>query len=193
MANSTKLYSISLSLFTRAWVPPRHKGKKPSTKPPRHGRGLLDATDDEIVRRMAVEGTAAAVSVVRAVTVDPSGAGNYTTVGAAVAAAPTNLAATSGYFVIYVAAGVYEENVVVPKNKKYVMMIGDGIGQTVITGNRSVVDGWTTFNSATFGEFSVFFCWLRLKVWLCYFPLVEVYIYKSSNLAKKSKLDKSKQ
>jgi pectinesterase len=55
-----------------------------------------------------------------------------------------------------VAAGVYEENVVVPKNKKYVMMVGDGIGQTVITGNRSVVDGWTTFNSATFGEFSVF-------------------------------------
>ncbi|KAM0829064.1 hypothetical protein ACQ4PT_067113 [Festuca glaucescens] len=150
MANSTKLYSISLSLFTRAWVPPRHKGKKPSTKPPRHGRGLFDATDDEMVRRMAIEGTAAAVSVVSAVTVDQSGAGNYTTVGAAVAAAPSNLGATSGYFVIYVAAGVYEENVVVPKNKKYVMMVGDGIGQTVITGNRSVIDGWTTFNSATF-------------------------------------------
>ncbi|KAF3494175.1 hypothetical protein DY000_02051766 [Brassica cretica] len=30
------------------------------------------------------------------------------------------------------------------------MMIGDGINQTVVTGNRSVVDGWTTFNSATF-------------------------------------------
>jgi pectinesterase len=158
IANSTKLYSISLSLFTRAWVPPKHKAKKPraSTKPPRHGRGLFDATDDEMVRRMAIEGTAAGVSVVSAVTVDQSGAGNYTTVGEAVAAAPSNLGASSGYFVIYVAAGVYEENVVVPKNKKYVMMVGDGIGQTVITGNRSVVDGWTTFNSATFGEFSVF-------------------------------------
>ncbi|CAM0873082.1 unnamed protein product [Alopecurus aequalis] len=152
MANSTKLYSISLSLFTRAWVPPKHKAKKPraSTKPPGHGRVMFDATDDEMVRRMAIEGTQAAVSVVSSVTVDQSGAGNYTTVGAAVAAAPTNLGASSGYFVIYVAAGVYEENVVVPKNKKYVMMIGDGIGQTVITGNRSVVDGWTTFNSATF-------------------------------------------
>ena len=31
------------------------------------------------------------------------------------------------------------------------MMVGDGIGQTVVTGNRSVVDGWTTFQSATFG------------------------------------------
>ena len=32
------------------------------------------------------------------------------------------------------------------------MLLGDGINRTVITGNRSVVDGWTTFNSATFGE-----------------------------------------
>ncbi|KAL5226301.1 hypothetical protein ABZP36_014566 [Zizania latifolia] len=151
ITNSTKLYSVSLSLFTRAWVPPRAKNSKvPSTKPPRHGRGLFDATDDEMVRRMALDGAAAAVSTVGTVTVDQSGAGNFTTVGAAVAAAPTNLDGTRGYFVIHVAAGVYEENVVVPKKTKYVMMIGDGIGQTVITGNRSVIDGWTTFNSATF-------------------------------------------
>ncbi|KAF8661781.1 hypothetical protein HU200_056735 [Digitaria exilis] len=158
MVNSTKLYSVSLSLFTRAWVPKAKGGKSgggKKSKPPRHGhgRGLFDATDDEMVRRMALEGAAAAVAVVGEVTVDQSGAGNYTTVGDAVAAAPTNLGGSSGYFVIRVAAGVYEENVVVPKNKKYVMMIGDGIGQSVITGNRSVVDGWTTFNSATFGEF----------------------------------------
>ncbi|TKW12185.2 hypothetical protein SEVIR_5G021200v4 [Setaria viridis] len=150
MVNSTKLYSVSLSLFTRAWVPAGKKSK--GSKPPRHGhgRGLFDATDDEMVRRMALDGAAAAVPVVGEVTVDQGGAGNFTTVGAAVAAAPSNLGGSSGYFVIRVAAGVYEENVVVPKNKKYVMMIGDGIGQSVITGNRSVVDGWTTFNSATF-------------------------------------------
>lgn len=147
MVNSTKLYSVSLSLFTRAWVrsskankPPRHGG---------HGRVLFDATDDEMVRRMALEGVAAAVSVVGEVTVDQSGAGNYTTISAAVAAAPSNLGGSSGYFVVRVPAGVYQENVVVPKNKKYVMMVGDGIGQSVVTGNRSVVDGWTTFNSAT--------------------------------------------
>ncbi|CAL4950206.1 unnamed protein product [Urochloa decumbens] len=153
MANSTKLYSVSLSLFTRAWVPKNKKSKGSSKPPPRHGghgRGLFDATDDEMVRRMALEGAAAAVPVVDEVMVDQSGAGNFTTVGAAVAAAPSNLGGSSGYFVIRVAAGVYEENVVVPKNKKYVMMVGDGIGQSVITGNRSVVDGWTTFNSATF-------------------------------------------
>ncbi|OEL16591.1 putative pectinesterase/pectinesterase inhibitor 41 [Dichanthelium oligosanthes] len=154
MVNSTKLYSVSLSLFTRAWVKSSGKKSKGSsaTKPPHHGhgRGLFDATDDEMVRRMALEGAAAAVPVVGEVTVDQSGGGNYTTIGAAVAAAPSNLGGSSGYFVINVPAGVYEENVVVPKNKKYVMMIGDGIGQTVVTGNRSVIDGWTTFNSATF-------------------------------------------
>lgn len=162
MVNSTKLYSVSLSLFTRAWVPPSKAGgnRKPKgpKRPPHHGhgrRGLFDATDDEMVRRMALEGAAAAVTVVGSVTVDPSGAGNYTTIGDAVDAAPNKLDGSNGYFVIHVVAGVYEENVVVPKNKRYVMMIGDGIGQTVVTGNRSVVDGWTTFNSATFGEFPI--------------------------------------
>nr|BAK01319.1 predicted protein [Hordeum vulgare subsp. vulgare] len=102
-----------------------------------------------MVRRMAIEGPQGTVVVNRAVTVDQGGSGNYTTVGEAVAAAPMNLNGSAGYYVIYVLAGVYEENVEVPKKMKYVMMIGDGIGQTVITGNRSVVDGWTTFHSAT--------------------------------------------
>jgi pectinesterase len=32
------------------------------------------------------------------------------------------------------------------------MLLGDGINRTVITGNHSVIDGWTTFNSSTFGK-----------------------------------------
>ncbi|KAL5202889.1 hypothetical protein ABZP36_013841 [Zizania latifolia] len=163
IANGTKLYSLSLSLFTRAWVPTAKPPKHGGSKNPHHGhgsgkkppaaanrRGLFDAADDEMARRMAIEGPERTVAVNGVVTVDQSGAGNYTTVGDAVAAAPTNLNGSTGYHVIYVPAGVYEENVVVPKHKKYIMMVGDGIGQTVITGNRSVVDGWTTFNSATF-------------------------------------------
>ncbi|KAL6630940.1 hypothetical protein ACP70R_028280 [Stipagrostis hirtigluma subsp. patula] len=159
-ANGTKLYSLSLSLFARAWVPtakaPRSHKKEPhhghggKKRPPAARRGLFDVTDDEMVRRMVIEGPEQTVAVNSVVTVDQSGGGNYTTVGDAVAAAPTNLDGSGGYHVIYVLAGVYEENVVVPKHSKYIMMIGDGIGQTVITGNRSVVDGWTTFNSATF-------------------------------------------
>ncbi|XP_037468346.1 probable pectinesterase/pectinesterase inhibitor 41 [Triticum dicoccoides] len=159
ISNGTKLYSLSLSLFTRAWVPtakapkgakkPHHGHKKPPAAPAHARRGLFDANDVEMVRRMAIEGPQGTVAVNRAVTVDQGGSGNYTTVGNAVAAAPTNLNGSAGYYVIYVLAGVYEENVEVPKKMKYVMMIGDGIGQTVITGNRSVVDGWTTFHSAT--------------------------------------------
>jgi pectinesterase len=180
IANGTKLYSLSLSLFTRAWVPtakapkkpPHHHGhKKPPAAAAAHARrGLFDATDEEMVRRMAIEGPQGTVAVNRAVTVDQGGFGNYTTVGDALAAAPTNLNGSSGYYVIYVLGGVYEENVVVSKKMKYIMMIGDGIGQTVITGNRSVVDGWTTFNSATAGTFtmhirhsSFFFLALRYK------------------------------
>lgn len=178
IANGTKLYSLSLSLFTRAWVPtakPAHSHKGGSNDP-HHGhghghgdknkkhpaasaarRGLFDVTDDEMVRRMAIEGPEATVEVNTVVTVDQSGAGNFTTIGDAVAAAPRNLNGSTGYYVVYVLAGVYEENVVVPKHSKYIMLVGDGIGQTVVTGNRSVVDGWTTFQSATFGDILFFF------------------------------------
>ncbi|GFY89008.1 plant invertase/pectin methylesterase inhibitor superfamily [Actinidia rufa] len=76
--------------------------------------------------------------------------GIFATIGDAVAAAPNNTAAGGGYYLIYVVAGVYEEYVSIAKNKHYLMVVGDGINRTIITGNRSVVDGWTTFNSATF-------------------------------------------
>ncbi|CAA6675051.1 unnamed protein product [Spirodela intermedia] len=81
-----------------------------------------------------------------------SSSSNQILVRDAVMSAPNNTDATSGYHLIYIVAGVYQEYVEVPKNKKYLMMIGDGINRTIITGNRSVVDGWTTFNSATFGN-----------------------------------------
>jgi pectin methylesterase-like acyl-CoA thioesterase len=58
---------------------------------------------------------------------------------------------------IFIKEGVYEEYVSIPQNKAYLMMIGDGINQTVITGNHSVGDGWTTFNSPTFGKKTFFF------------------------------------
>ncbi|KAJ6407353.1 hypothetical protein OIU84_010792 [Salix udensis] len=37
------------------------------------------------------------------------------------------------------------------KKKKWnLMMVGEGMGATIITGNRNFIDGWTTFRSATF-------------------------------------------
>lgn len=98
------------------------------------------------------------ISVRDIVVVSQDGSGNFTTINEAIAAAPNNSAPTDGYFLIFVDAGVYEEYVTIAKNKRYLMMIGDGINQTVVTGNRNVVDGWTTFNSATFGK-----CFQNLK------------------------------
>ncbi|KAJ0976295.1 hypothetical protein J5N97_018260 [Dioscorea zingiberensis] len=74
------------------------------------------------------------------------GSGNFTTVSDAVDAAPNK---TQTRFIIYIKAGAYFENVEVPKSKTNLMFIGDGIGKTVIKASRNVVDGWTTFRSAT--------------------------------------------
>ncbi|XP_072981022.1 pectinesterase/pectinesterase inhibitor PPE8B-like [Typha angustifolia] len=74
------------------------------------------------------------------------GSGNYTTVEAAVEAAP---AESGKRHVIYVKKGVYKENVEIKKKKWNIMLVGDGMGQTIISGSRSFVDGWTTFRSAT--------------------------------------------
>ena len=84
--------------------------------------------------------------------VNPDGSGDFTTVNDAVAAAPEKTDISDGYFVIYIAAGVYNEYVSVDSNKHYLMMIGEGIGRTVITGDHNYVDGWSTFDSATFGK-----------------------------------------
>ncbi|XP_018817989.1 pectinesterase-like [Juglans regia] len=74
------------------------------------------------------------------------GTGNFTTIGEAVAAAPNS---STTRFVIYIKAGAYFENVEVERNKTNLMFIGDGIGKTIVKASRNVVDGWTTFRSAT--------------------------------------------
>ena len=86
------------------------------------------------------------------VVVSSTGADNFTSIGDAIAFAPNNSMPRDGYFVIYVRGGYYEEYVVIPKYKTNIMLVGDGINRTVITGNHSVVDGWTTYNSSTFSK-----------------------------------------
>lgn len=75
------------------------------------------------------------------------GSGNYKTVSEAVAAAGKR--SGTGRFVIQVKAGVYNENVEIGSKVKNIMLVGDGIGKTVITGSKSVGGGATTFRSAT--------------------------------------------
>ncbi|XP_047960257.1 pectinesterase-like [Salvia hispanica] len=85
-------------------------------------------------------------SVTPNVVVAADGSGDYKTVAAAVAAAPEK---SSKRYVIRIKAGVYRENVEVPKKKTNIMFVGDGRTTTIITASKNVVDGSTTFNSAT--------------------------------------------
>jgi pectinesterase len=82
------------------------------------------------------------------VVVAADGSGNYKTVSAAVAAAPKY---SSKRYIIRIKAGVYRENVEVPKEKSNIMFLGDGRKTTIITGSRNVVGGSTTYHSATVG------------------------------------------
>ncbi|XP_048441494.1 probable pectinesterase/pectinesterase inhibitor 7 [Pyrus x bretschneideri] len=162
LKNDTKFYSVSLALFTKGWVP--KKKKQAAWRPTRTQRGFKNgrlplkmssktrAIYESVSKRKMLQTETAddEVLVSEIVTVSRDGTGNFSTINDAIAAAPNNSAPTDGYFLIYVTAGVYEEYVSVAKNKRHLMMVGDGINQTIITGNRSVVDGWTTFNSATF-------------------------------------------
>ncbi|KAK4853701.1 hypothetical protein QYF36_013224 [Acer negundo] len=95
-----------------------------------------------------------ATTVTPDVTVAADGSGDYLTVEAAVAAAPTG---SSKRYIIKIKAGVYKENVEVTKKKINIMFVGDGRVNTIITGSRNVVDGSTTFSSATVGTVDFIF------------------------------------
>lgn len=163
LSDDSKLHSITLALCTEGWVPKQRDGESRRTRSHRvslkgrlpmkmsdraravydwarnhhpRGRKLLQVGDEEVVIKDIV-------------IVSKDGRWNYTFINDAIAAAPNKSTSSSGYFLIYVTAGVYEEYVNIGSNKKYLFLLGDGINQTIITGNHSVGDGWTTFNSAT--------------------------------------------
>ncbi|XP_058079697.1 probable pectinesterase/pectinesterase inhibitor 47 [Magnolia sinica] len=146
-SNATELYSVSLGLVNHELGSRKRKGR--SLEENRSG-GFSPFADSGRERRNLIEGVGNKILVRDSVMVAKDGSGNFTSIGDAVAFAPNNTIAEQGYFVIFVGEGVYEEYVLVAKNKKNLMLIGDGINKTVITGNRSVNDNWTTYNSATF-------------------------------------------
>ncbi|KAL1802265.1 hypothetical protein ACET3Z_030912 [Daucus carota] len=147
LSNGSKLCSVSLAIFKHGWVNTTRRGRGRGRGRGRENPGEVVPEDDGKLR-LYPGGTV--VNVTQKVVVDPSGNGNFTTINEAVAAAPNNTDGINGYFLIKVVAGVYEEYVNIPVNKKYLMMIGAGINQTIITGNRSISDGLSTFNTGTF-------------------------------------------
>ncbi|KAL8139445.1 hypothetical protein V2J09_005466 [Rumex salicifolius] len=78
---------------------------------------------------------------------------DYATVQQAVEAAPDNLEGGKRH-VIYIKEGVYKETVTVAYEKKNLVVIGDGVGKSVITGSLNTgLLGIPTYNTATFGVF----------------------------------------
>ncbi|XP_063948743.1 probable pectinesterase/pectinesterase inhibitor 51 [Daucus carota subsp. sativus] len=82
------------------------------------------------------------------VTVCKGGTCDFEMIQNAVDAGPTN----GNRHVIAIKAGVYDETVRVPLQKKNVVFMGDGMGKTIITGAKNVqTPGVSTYNSATVG------------------------------------------
>ncbi|KAL2458832.1 Pectinesterase 2 [Forsythia ovata] len=80
------------------------------------------------------------------VIVNANGTGNYTTIGEAIAVAPNM---NMNRFVIRIKSGIYKENVLIPREKINIMLVGDGMNSTIIMGWRNFADGFSTFASAT--------------------------------------------
>ncbi|MED6121648.1 hypothetical protein PIB30_032189 [Stylosanthes scabra] len=160
LSNDTRLHSMSLCLFKRGWAPDKkikhswkHNGRS-QYKMPKRLRDMYDSSrgnhghhGNHHWRKLLQTDT---VNVRDMLVVSKDGSGNFTTINEAIAASPNNSAASDGYFIVFIKEGVYEEYVSIAKNKKHLMLVGDGINHTIITGDHNVVDGFTTFNSATF-------------------------------------------
>ncbi|KAG6677714.1 probable pectinesterase/pectinesterase inhibitor 47 [Carya illinoinensis] len=135
----TKEHPVRERLESLIKVLRKNSGKKSEENCPKRSERILDELRED--NGILVNDT---------VTVGLDGTDNFTSITEAIASAPNNTMPEDGYFVIYARQGCYQEYVVVPQYKKNIMLLGDGLNRTVITGNHSVIDGWTTFNSSTF-------------------------------------------
>ncbi|KAJ1400987.1 Pectinesterase, catalytic [Sesbania bispinosa] len=145
LKNSTEFTSNSLAIIT--WI-----NKATSTLNLRRLLSLpyqneapewLHSKDRKLLRTQDLKWKADIV-------VAKDGSGKYKTISAALKHVPNK---SNKRTVIYVKKGIYYENVRVEKTKWNVVMIGDGMTATLVSGRRNFVDGTPTFSSATFAVF----------------------------------------
>ncbi|KAL6623249.1 hypothetical protein ACP70R_033128 [Stipagrostis hirtigluma subsp. patula] len=81
------------------------------------------------------------------------GSGTHRSIGEAIADVTAATGRHAGRAVvrkvIHVKAGRYVETVTISKDQTHMMLVGDGMGKTIIVGSKSVADGYTIFSSAT--------------------------------------------
>lgn len=121
-------------------------------KPPFHNRRLMaDAEDGDFPAWLSAADRRLLQAPPRALQVNAwvaqDGSGNYTTITDAISACPDK---SITRFVIRVKAGIYHEKIEIKKKKANLVLIGDGMDSTIISGNKSVYDRVTTYRSATF-------------------------------------------
>ncbi|KAK2990203.1 hypothetical protein RJ640_014655, partial [Escallonia rubra] len=92
-------------------------------------------------------------------TVAADGSGRFRTISEAISASPDH--SLQKYY-IKIKAGTYMERVYVGPEKTNIVLVGDGMGITVVTYNRSNRTGWDTINSATVGMEVIY----RLILWM---------------------------
>lgn len=129
----------------KSWRPPQtERSRNSSTTFPDHlqSQNLLDVLPK--VRELSVPNI-----TVSKVKEELESEQYSSTIQAAVDSAPDYSAKR---FVIYIKAGVYKEIVRIPPNKTNLMLVGDGMDRTIVTGSLSAqIPGVGTYGSATVG------------------------------------------
>ncbi|KAM1270612.1 hypothetical protein ACFX13_032493 [Malus domestica] len=148
--NMNQFISNSLSLFMLTTRSP----KQAQNKNPNNivgGRRLLSDDFPSWVsgaERKLLEASVGDLEAHAVVALD--GSGTHKSIGEALGlVASLAESGGGGRSVIHVKAGTYHEYIKIPTKQKNVMLIGDGLGTTIVVGDRNSDDGWTTFQSAT--------------------------------------------
>lgn len=152
----TQLIGNVLALYTQLhalpFKPPRDQSMNTltvankSSSPDHNFPSWMSEGDQELVKSSPHDQLGMHVDV----TVAADGSGTYRSITEAVNEAPNY---SRRRYIIYMKKGIYRENIDMKKKKTNIMFVGDGIGQTVVTGNRNFMQGWTTFRTATVGKF----------------------------------------
>ncbi|XP_060193820.1 pectinesterase-like [Lycium barbarum] len=89
------------------------------------------------------------------------GSGDYKTIAEALIAAPNM--SSKPYF-IHVKEGTYNENITIPSNKTNISLVGDGMGVTIISANKSSSMGLETDNTATLEVYGSGFIGMNMTI-----------------------------
>ncbi|MCO5615156.1 hypothetical protein L7F22_069445 [Adiantum nelumboides] len=117
----------------------------PSTSPSNSSSTTTPVTSPFIASPSTTPASTPAAGTYDAV-VAQDGSGNYKTIKEALDNVPKK---RSTRYTIYIKKGLYTEYLLVPKAMKLLTLIGDGMGQTIISGDKNNRQGDTTYQSAT--------------------------------------------